>query len=179
MRLPNLNDLIRAKGATPARRGKRRPSMYGALKRKWSQAIAICARTQDFARITRPAHFAFEFIEPNKRRDPDGISGGGQKLILDALQDAGLLRDDGWDEVLSIASRWRVDKVSPGVRVTVTEECVTTPIVAGARVDRTLAKESASPRAVRVKKDAVPRVGARDTAGPVKTLRVVRGRDAE
>lgn len=113
MPLPGLNDII----------GESSRSHHGwnRLKQKWGRTVVLYARAQGFETIQTPAHFELEFIEPNRRRDPDNIISGGCKVILDALVQAGLLSDDGWDEVASILPSWRVDSEKPGVRVTVRE----------------------------------------------------------
>jgi hypothetical protein len=46
----------------------------------------------------------FEWHEPKpsrtaRLRDPDNISSGGRKIILDGLVQAGVIPDDGWDVV--------------------------------------------------------------------------------
>lgn len=111
---PSLNDII----------GEASRSHHGwnRLKQKWGRTVVLCARAQGFANIKTPARFAFEFVEASRRRDPDNIVSGGVKIALDALVQAGLLSDDGWDEVAAIASSWRVDATGPGVRITVLDE---------------------------------------------------------
>lgn len=114
MQMPNLNDVIEA--------CKTHYAVYAKLKRKWGSTVALCARAGGFTRIQHPAHFSFEFREPDRRRDPDNLIAGGLKVIFDAMQDAGLLHNDGWNDVLSITTSWRVDKERPGVMLTVREE---------------------------------------------------------
>lgn len=119
--LPNLNDLI--KEATDTIRTKSgqvlRGVHYANMKRHWAGVVRIHAHAQHFDPIAGPAHYEIEFVEPNRRRDPDGLVAGGLKIIFDALQEAGLMQNDGWANVLSISPTWRVDKTKPGVRLTV------------------------------------------------------------
>ena len=124
MPMPNLNDLLAA--ALSHR------TVYGKLKRKWGGVVSLYARSQGFAAIDGPAHFEIEFVEPNRRRDPDGLVAGGTKIVFDALQEAGLLANDGWEHVLSILPTWRVDKAAPGVRLTVREATKANPVSVGA-----------------------------------------------
>ena len=35
-------------------------------------------------------------FEPNKRRDPSNVRAGAEKVILDALQNMGIIRNDNW-----------------------------------------------------------------------------------
>lgn len=113
MPFPGLNDII----------GESSRSHHGwnRMKQKWGRTVVLYARSQNFEAIRTPAHFEFEFIEPNRRRDPDNVVAGGVKIALDALVQAGLLKDDGWDEIASILPSWRVDKDAPGMRMTVRE----------------------------------------------------------
>lgn len=112
--LPSMNDIIKA--------SKSHWSSYAGLKKKWGHTVALYAKSQKFARIERPSHFEFEWMEATVRRDrvrdPDNISSGGRKIILDALQDAGLLENDGPDWVLSFADTFSYGK-DVGVRLTV------------------------------------------------------------
>lgn len=80
--------------------------------------LAQAARVPRFA----SAHVSFEWAEPNKRRDPDNFCGGGAKVILDALQHAGVIPGDGWGHVLGLSHRWACDPKNPGVQVTLTGE---------------------------------------------------------
>src|SRR4051812_11593330 len=74
-------------------------SVAAKLKTKWAQIVKLYANSQRFPVITGPAHFEFEFVEPNRKRDPDNVVGGGTKVIFDALQEAKLLANDGWEHV--------------------------------------------------------------------------------
>ena len=95
-RMPGLNEIIEAAGT---RKGKW--NAYMTLKSKWGDVIAAHARIQRFAEV-KDGHFTYLFEEPDRRRDPSNVIAGGVKLIEDALQEAGLLANDGWGEVLSI-----------------------------------------------------------------------------
>lgn len=121
--MPNMNEIITACGTLyKVGRGGKRRSKYTDMKESMGHLVALFARQQGFAAITRPAHFEYEFVEQNRMRDPSNIIAGGVKIIEDALQDCGLLEGDGWAQVLSISPTWRVDKNLPGVRITVREE---------------------------------------------------------
>jgi Holliday junction resolvase RusA-like endonuclease len=119
--LPNLNDLIEAAAHSfRTRTGKTiRGVKYRELKKSWAGIIALHARQQNFDPLMGPAHFDFEWLEPTRRRDPDNFVSGGMKLIFDALQEAGLMQNDGWNQIMSMTHTWRVEKSTPGVRITV------------------------------------------------------------
>lgn len=113
VRMPGMNEIL---GASNSSR-----FAYGAMKKKWGQTVGLFARMQGFKPIGGPAHFEFECREPNRLRDPDNFASGAQKIILDALQEAKLLENDGWEHVLSLMVTWKVDKKAPGVHLTVRE----------------------------------------------------------
>ena len=62
-----------------------------------------------------------KFVEKDRRRDKDNISGFGGKVILDALQKMGIIPNDGWLQVNNLRYSWDVDKVNPRIEVTLTE----------------------------------------------------------
>lgn len=62
------------------------------------------------------AYILFRWIEKDKRRDKDNIA-FAKKFILDALQEAGILRNDGWGEILGFSDTFAVDKACPRVEV--------------------------------------------------------------
>lgn len=61
-------------------------------------------------------YILFCWIEKDKRRDKDNIA-FAKKFILDALQEAGILRNDGWSEIIGFSDTFAVDKVCPRVEV--------------------------------------------------------------
>lgn len=130
--LPNLNDVIEtAAQAIKLKDGRViRGVKWRKMKSHWAQIISLHAENQGFGPINTPAHFELEFREPNRRRDPDNFVGGGMKLIFDAFQEAGLLENDGWDQILSIAPSWKVEKFAPGVLVRVREPRKLSEVVA-------------------------------------------------
>jgi len=120
--LPGLNELLAAAGGSGGRRAG-----YARIKRQWTETIWALAKE---ARIDKPGPFeravlmTFDWVEKDKRRDPDNVAAGGRKLILDGLVNAGVLAGDGWKHVRSWHDRWQtVDEViggkGPGVGVTI------------------------------------------------------------
>src|SRR5512139_442853 len=107
-RMPGLNELV-----------GENPYVYNKAKQKWSHVIGILARAQRFEPVTSPAHFVYEFVEPDRKRDPSNFCFAAAKFIEDALQVAGLLKNDGWKHVSSFAFTWKVGNPS-GVKVRVT-----------------------------------------------------------
>jgi len=112
--LPGQNEIIAAaKGAGG------RGYLYAKLKREWTERIAWLAKSARTPRMTGPVVLAFEWREASRRRDPDNFVGGGRKLVLDGLVQAGVLEDDGWKQVAGFTDTWKVAG-DPGVMVTLT-----------------------------------------------------------
>jgi Holliday junction resolvase RusA-like endonuclease len=110
--LPSLNELL---GAKRNGRGTRQDA-YGKLKKRWAHDVQTSALVRGIKPVNA-AKIRFIWHEKDRRRDPDNISGGGQKLVLDALVKAGILPNDGWNQVLQLDHVFIVDKESPGVTI--------------------------------------------------------------
>ena len=112
-RLPGLNDIIAA-----AKAGKGRYQPYAIMKAKHTESIAwIAKQLPCFGRVD----IKIFWYEPNKRRDPDNISGGGKKFILDGLVMAGVIKDDTINYINSIASIYDLDRNNPRIEVEIME----------------------------------------------------------
>ncbi len=115
--LPGMNEIIEA-----AKGSGGRGMGYARLKSQWTETIWALAKQ---ARIDKPGPFdrrvlmVFDWIERDKRRDPDNIAAGGRKLILDSLVKAGVLKGDGWKCIDAWRDRWQVNADRPGVGVTI------------------------------------------------------------
>jgi hypothetical protein len=63
------------------------------------------------------------WYEKDKRRNKDNIIAGGLKLILDALQAEGVIKNDGWKEIGTLdLDNFFVDKLNPRIEVEIWEE---------------------------------------------------------
>lgn len=118
--LPDLNTFLDEKARSrqqPDALG-RRPNLYAKAKKEWHGYIrALLPAT---ARQLPPSAFTFVWRELDRRRDPDGFTAGGRKLIFDALQRAGVLAGDGWRCVLDFRDHWFVHE-RPGLTLVVAE----------------------------------------------------------
>ena len=90
------------------------------MKRQETSRCAQAAVYGGVRPIKTPITIHFHWIEPNTRRDLDNIRFGA-KYILDGLQEAGRLPDDGWDWVRGMSDTFSVDKDNPRVEVTIME----------------------------------------------------------
>lgn len=112
--LNNLNDYIAAERANRYKGAKMKADNGNIV----AVAIRRCMRG---VRIRKPVSMEYLWVEPNRRRDKDNISSFGRKVIQDALVDAGVLEDDGWDYVAGFSDRFEVDKQHPRIEVTIVE----------------------------------------------------------
>lgn len=108
--LPGMNDYIST--------GDR--FRYNTAKKKWHKLIAQQIEHNGLAPMSF-VHFRFTWYEKNKRRDPDNFTAIGKKFILDALKQAGILTNDGWNNIAGLEDRWLVNAASPGVMIEMEE----------------------------------------------------------
>lgn len=112
-RLPGLNDLVAA--AKVRRRGF---SAYAVMKEKAGRLAYYAALGAPRFRRVR---IDFTWFEPDRRRDPDNVTGAGRKILLDSLVKGGMLPNDGWGAIESWTDRWEVNRAKPGVLLSITE----------------------------------------------------------
>lgn len=117
-KVPSLNELLDAKGGVPAKKrsiimrhlpakGKARQVHYHAyndLKQSWKQRT-IKALGTPFVRVSA-AFFGYCVVEQAKTRDPSNICSSAIKFIEDGIVEAGVMGDDGWQNVLGIRVHW-------------------------------------------------------------------------
>ena len=112
--MPGMNEII------AANRGQFGPHIYGKMKSKW-EAIIYAAILQYRIKPVEKALIGFEWIERNRKRDPDNINSGGRKFILDTLVKSGILKDDGWKNIVGFKDTYGIDKKNPRIIVAITE----------------------------------------------------------
>ena len=112
MQLPGLNEYINAC------RGNR---FTGAnMKKKVENDCVIFIRSALRGRVIVRAGFTFRWYEPNRKRDKDNIC-FAKKFIMDALQRAQIMKNDGWQQVAYFRDEFAVDKDRPRVEVWIEE----------------------------------------------------------
>ena len=113
-KLPGLNELVAASHNHYAR---------AAMKRRYERAAVLQLQAQQARPVESlpvDVHFAWECKD--RRRDPDNIASAGQKVLLDALQVAGVLPNDGWHEIASIEHNFKKSELKiDAVTITLTE----------------------------------------------------------
>jgi hypothetical protein len=88
------------------------------MKKKWTEHVARCC--SGTGKYFKRVFVDFIWYEPNRRRDPDNIS-GGQKFCFDGLKYAGLIPNDGWKNIEGFTHDFKINKESPGVAIVVKE----------------------------------------------------------
>lgn len=122
--LPGLNELLSAaKGAGGT--GTR----YAKLKRSWTEGVWALANLARLGRFDSPVTLRFEWVERDRRRDPDNIAAGGRKLVLDGLVKAGVIAGDGWRHVAGWTDTFSIEprRVGVGVTIAIARACDGTP----------------------------------------------------
>lgn len=74
-----------------------RGSCYAAAGRKkqLQSELAQWFRVKAWGKhVTTRSLVQVDFYEPNRKRDPDNVMGGGLKILMDALVEAGVIPDD-------------------------------------------------------------------------------------
>lgn len=110
-KLPGLNQLFGAAN---------RCRWAGAeMKKKQTKYCAHHIMGAQLPKVRQPVLIHFEWVEPDYRRDVDNIS-TGQKFILDALVECGVLPDDRREWVRGISHFFPdPDKANPRIVVTI------------------------------------------------------------
>lgn len=136
-KVPSLNDLLEARGARAPTLGsiilRRRPGkaksrgarfdLYNDIKQDWKQRT-IRALSAPFVRVQR-AYFGYLVVEETLKRDPSNICSAAVKFIEDGLVEAGVIPNDGWDNVLGIRVNWVHRKGrEPGVYVVMSDRLI-------------------------------------------------------
>jgi len=113
-RLEGLNEYINACRTNPYKGNK--------MKRDAEDYVSWPIRTQlKGVQIDKPVILKYDFFEPNKRRDLDNISGFAHKVIQDALVKCGVLKNDGWNEIIRHMDQFYCDPDNPRIEVTIVE----------------------------------------------------------
>lgn len=111
--LPGLNEYISAE----------RGNKYKAATMKKQTEhliISLCKHQLKGVHIQKPVRIWYGWIEPNRRRDKDNIA-FAKKFIQDSLVKAGVLKNDGWNEIDGFEDDFDVDAKKPRVIVKIRE----------------------------------------------------------
>ena len=109
--LPGANETIKANRTHWAVGAKQ--------KKELTEYIEWLIRAQIKHHIGK-AIYSFTWHEQNKRRDPDNIA-SAHKIFFDAMQAAGCIKNDGWNEVAELHDYFVVDPGNQKVEIVITE----------------------------------------------------------
>lgn len=108
--LPTTNEIVAA--------SKKHHMAYANMKKTHTDLVALLARGLP---KVKKADFIFTWYCKSRRKDPDNVSAGGAKFILDGLVKAGVIENDGWANVGSLTHLFEVDKKNPRVEIKIEE----------------------------------------------------------
>ena len=92
---------------------------YGAaIKKAETQRAALELKSQWDGTVVKQCAIEFTWYRKNRRSDPDNII-FAKKFILDAMQQVGIIENDGWKQIVGFVDEWKVDKDNPRVEITV------------------------------------------------------------
>ncbi len=111
--LPGLNEVISEAKSSPLK--------YARLKKRMNRLVAACAIQARVRSFSRPVFVSVTWYAPDRKRDKDNIA-AGKKFILDGLQDAGVLANDGWNQIAGFRDSFEIDKANPRIKIELTEE---------------------------------------------------------
>lgn len=114
VRFPGMNEIVAS-----AKGFKGKGIGYSKLKAQFTSLVANRARALKLMPVTGQVRLSLLWVEPNKRRDPDNFT-CAKKFLMDGLVEAGILADDGWDEIRCWTETWGVGEV-PGVRLEISD----------------------------------------------------------
>lgn len=77
---------------------------------------------QRVPKFSVPVIIKFKWVEPNGRRDRDNVSGGGAKVILDAMKHMEIIKNDSRKWVLDCKhDTTQIDPARPRIEIEITE----------------------------------------------------------
>ena len=82
---------------------------YNEIKQHWSDKVYCIVRGAGFEPV-ESCHFSYLVVEKTIKRDPSNVCASSIKFIEDGLVKAGVIPNDGWKNVLSIAPEWLLDR---------------------------------------------------------------------
>lgn len=110
---PGLNDYIEAERTHRQKAAK--------MKKEYQDAVMLCIRSQRLPTFDGPVYMYYTWVEKDRRRDKDNVAAFGRKVIQDAFVKAGVLKNDGWANIVGFSDTFEVDKKNPRVEVEIVE----------------------------------------------------------
>ncbi len=118
--LPDFNEIIADAKKINKKRGQRYASSPYSIKKN-QYTILVGVRAKELLKPVPEKHLPIRleirWFCKNKRKNPDNISGGGTKCIVDGLVSASIIPNDGWSEICEIRHKFIHDKDKPRIIV--------------------------------------------------------------
>lgn len=108
--LPTLNEYV----------NRERTNRFSAASLKKKTQAHIKAFLLDAPRFDGRVEVLFEWIRPDMRCDKDNVS-FAKKFVLDALQEAGVIKNDAWKLCTPYDVRYACSKANPRTIVTIVD----------------------------------------------------------
>ncbi len=86
-------------------------NLYNEVKQKWSTKVCGIVKKEGFKQVDS-CYFNYLVVEKTLKRDPSNICASSIKFIEDGLIKAGVIPNDGWNNVLGINPQWVLDRKS-------------------------------------------------------------------
>ena len=113
-KLPGMNEYTAA--------NRNNPYTGARMKKNCQRDLELMIRSQGICHPREPVKLTYRWYERNKRRDLDNVAAFGMKVIQDALVGTGVLRDDGWKDIVGFEHMFFVDKDNPRIEVDISED---------------------------------------------------------
>lgn len=107
-RLPGLNEIIDA--------NRRHRNAGATQKRNTDKRIVNAIKSQKIQKQPGLNEYEFNWFCKDRRRDKDNIA-VGKKFVFDALQTAGIIENDGWQQVERFTDKFHIDKENERLEV--------------------------------------------------------------
>lgn len=107
--LPAQNEIIKA--------AKSSPYAYSRMKKDSTNTITWLSKNK--ANMDR-IWLDITYVCKNRRKDPDNIA-AAKKFILDGLVAAGVIPNDGWNEIAGWTEDFKIDKQNPRIEIVIKE----------------------------------------------------------
>ena len=96
----------------------RHPLAGAKIKKDSVRDIGWCIRSELGKWHTdKPLIIHYIFYEPNKKRDHDNVVAFTTKCVQDALQECGVIDNDGWKNILNYTHDFYLSKSEPRIEV--------------------------------------------------------------
>ena len=97
--------------------------VYNTEKVKNERLIRQCLQKQglDKVRIEKPIAIHYKIYAPKRKHDRQNLGSCLDKCFCDAMQTLKILKNDGWNNIISIMFDYDVDARDPRAEITITE----------------------------------------------------------